>query len=69
MSLGKFIIAADMNDISHLLYFKLTLARPLERDITMPRDNKDEKGVDFEGGAAGSIDNALRIAISTQLKV
>lgn len=35
----------------------------------MPRDSKEEKGVDFEGGAAGSIDKALRIAINSQLKV
>jgi hypothetical protein len=37
----------------------------VERDITAPRANREENGVDFEGGATGSRDNALRIAIRT----
>lgn len=52
--------------VTHLLYFKLTLARPVERDITKPRANKEEKRAAFVGGA-GSIDREFRIAIKTQL--
>lgn len=49
----------------YLLCFKLTLASPVERDITAPRANREEKGVDLEGGATGSRDSALRIAMRT----
>lgn len=52
-------------DPVYLLCFKLTLASPVERDMTAPKANRDEKGVDFEGGATGNKDSALRIAIRT----
>ena len=39
------------------------LARPLERAITIPKEKREEKGVDLEGGEAGSHDNALNKAI------
>jgi len=52
--------------MTYLLYFKLTLARPVERDITTPRANNEENREDFAGDA-GSIDRAFRIAIKNQL--
>lgn len=54
------------HSISNLLYFKLTLARPVDRDITKPRVNKD-KILDFEGGDAGRTERAFRMAIRAQL--
>jgi len=42
---------------------RLVLARPLERAITKPKEKREEKGVDFEGGEAGSQDNPLNSAI------
>lgn len=30
------------------------LARPVEKDMTAPKANNEEKGVDFEGEAMGS---------------
>ena len=51
---------------SHLLCFKLILASPVEKDITAPKANNEEKGVDFEGGAMGIRYNALRTAMRTQ---
>lgn len=53
--------------MSHLLNFKLTLARPVERDMTTPRANNDEYLVDF-GGGAGRMDRAFRMAINNQLQ-
>ena len=50
----------------HLLCFKLILASPVEKDMTAPKANNDEKGVDFEGGATGSKYNALRTAIKAK---
>lgn len=55
-----------MNHATYLLYFKLTLARPVERDMTTPRANNDEKREAFAGDA-GSIDKAFRITIKNQL--
>jgi len=37
----------------------------VDRDITVPKANIDEKGVDFDGGATGNKDNVLRVAIRT----
>lgn len=37
----------------------------MERDITAPKANKEEKGVDLEGGATGNKDIVLRMAIRT----
>ena len=51
----------------HLLNFKLTLARPVERDMTIARANNDENLGDFAGGA-GRMDKALRMAIKNQLQ-
>jgi len=44
------------------------LASPVEKDMTAPKANNEEKGVDFEGGAIGSKYNALRTAIRAQAK-
>lgn len=55
------------NAASHLLYFKLTFARPVERDITMPRESKEEYLVDFDGGDKGRTERAFKIAIIIQL--
>jgi hypothetical protein len=49
------------------LYFKLTLARPVDKDITMPRVTKVDKRVAFEEGDAGRIEKAFRTAINNQL--
>ena len=54
------------NNISNLLYFKLTLARPVDKDITIPRVNKD-KGVDCEGGDAGRREKEFKMTINAQL--
>ena len=54
------------NAIFDLLYFRLTLARPVERDITKPRVNKDKR-VDLDGGDPGSAEKAFKMAISAQL--
>jgi hypothetical protein len=35
----------------------------VEKDITAPKANIDEKGVDFDGGETGNKDNVLRVAI------
>ena len=51
----------------YLLYFKLTLAKPVDRDITNPRVNKVDNQVNFEKGAAGRKENAFSIAIKNQL--
>lgn len=56
-----------MKTNAHLLYFKLTLARPLERDMTVPRANKEENGVVFAEGAAGRSDSMFRVPIKNQL--
>lgn len=50
----------------HLLCFKLILASPVERDMTAPRENKEENGVVLEGGETGSNDNALKMASRNQ---
>ena len=63
-----YVSLADSTGIFHLLYFKLTLARPVERDMTMPRAIREEAGVDFVEGDAGRSENTLRIAIRNQLK-
>lgn len=65
METNKSIAKRDAT--SHLLYFKLTLARPVERDITIPRAVNEEYLVDFEGGDVERKDNAFRIAINSQL--
>lgn len=57
-----------MRVLSHLLYFKLTFARPVDSDITIPRDNKVEYFADFEGGDSERIERAFRIAIINQLQ-
>ena len=51
----------------YLLYFKLTLARPVDRDMTNPRVNKADSLVDFEEGEAGSKENTFSTAIKSQL--
>lgn len=56
----------NRNNISNLLYFKLTLARPVEKDITKPRVNK-VKLVGFDGGDAERIEKTFKMAISVQL--
>lgn len=48
------------------MYFKLTLARLVDKDITTPRVNK-AKGVDFEGGDAGKRAKEFKMAINAQL--
>ena len=48
------------------MYFKLTLVRPVVKDITKPRVNKLDEYVDFVGGA-GRIERAFRTAINSQL--
>ena len=53
--------------MSYLLYFKLTFARPVERDITTPRDSNEENLLDFEGGDRERMDKALRMAMINQL--
>ena len=58
-----------MDAMPHLLYFKLTLARPVERDITIPRAINEEYFVDFDGGDVERIDRAFRIAINNQLHI
>lgn len=62
---GKLSVA-NRSIKSHLLYFKLTLARPVENDITNPRVNKDKRP-DFAGGDAGRRAKAFRTAIKAQL--
>jgi len=47
---------------SYLLCFKLTLERPVEKAMTTPKANKEENGVDLDGGDAGSSESALKIA-------
>jgi len=49
------------------LYFKLTLARPVDRDITVPRVIKVDNRVNFEEGDAGRIEKVFRMAINNQL--
>lgn len=61
-----FSVGRNTDEISHLLYFKLTLARPVEKAITKPRVNNVDKRVNF-GGHAGRIDRAFRTAIKNQL--
>lgn len=51
----------------YLLYFKLTFARPVERDITIPRDNNEEYFVDFGGGDSERIEKPFKMAIINQL--
>jgi len=41
------------------------LARPEAKAMTAPKAKREEKGVDLEGGEAGSSDNALKIASRT----
>lgn len=53
--------------MSHLLYFKLTFARPVERDITIPRDSNEEYFVDFGGEDRERIDRVFKSAIINQL--
>jgi hypothetical protein len=38
----------------------------VEKDITAPKANNEEKGVDFGGGAMGIKYNALRTVMRTQ---
>lgn len=52
---------------SHLLYFKLTLASPVDRDITKPSVSRVDERVVFDRGDAGRIDKKLKIAINIQL--
>lgn len=61
-------VIQGMNYSCHLLCFKLILASPVEKDMTAPKANNEEKGVDFEGGAIGSKYNALRRAIKAKAK-
>lgn len=60
------LIGENSYEISHLLYFKLTLARPVDRAITKPRVNNVDMRADFEGDA-GRIDRDFRMAINNQL--
>lgn len=53
--------------MSHLLYFKLTFARPVESDITIPRDIKVEYFAAFGGGDRERIDRVFKSAIINQL--
>jgi len=53
--------------LSYLLYFKLTLAKPVDREITNPRANKVDIRVDFVDGDGGSKENAFSIATKNQL--
>lgn len=53
--------------MSYLLNFKLTLARPVDRDMTTPRANNKEYLDDFAGGA-GRMDRAFSMAINNQLQ-
>lgn len=53
--------------LTYLLNFKLTFARPVESDITMPRDSKDENFADFGGGEREMIERVFKIAIINQL--
>lgn len=46
--------------------FRLVLARPDAKAMTAPKLNNEEKGVDLEGGATGSNDNALKMASRIQ---
>ena len=62
MSPRKLVI----NLLSYLLYFKLTLARPVDTELTKPKVNKD-KGANFEEGDAGRIEKKFKIAINAQL--
>ena len=52
---------------SHLLYFKLTFASPVDSDITKPRVSKVDERVVFDSGDAGRIAKKLKIAINIQL--
>lgn len=52
-----------------LLCFKLMLASPEAKAMTAPKANKDEKGVDLDGGEAGSNESALKMASRTQAVV
>lgn len=38
------------------------MARPEAKDMTMPKENREVKGVVFDGGETGSKDNALKMA-------
>lgn len=49
------------------MYVRLTLARPVDRDITVPRVIKVDRRVDFEEGDAGRIEKAFKMAIKNQL--
>lgn len=62
-------MASEIEIESHLLYFKLTLARPLERAITVPRAKRELKGVDFDGGHTGSNEVILNRASNSQLTI
>lgn len=53
--------------MSHLLYFKLTFARPVEKDITIPSENNEEYFIDFGGGDRERIDIAFKSAMINQL--
>jgi hypothetical protein len=53
--------------LGYLLYFKLTLAKPVDRDITNPRANKVDIRVDFVEGDGGSKENAFSTAMKNQL--
>lgn len=53
--------------MSDLLYFKLTFARPVESDITIPRDIKVEYFAAFGGGDRERIDRVFKSAIINQL--
>lgn len=49
------------------MYFKLTLARPVETAMTMARTKRVEKGVALAGGGEGSREAALSRPIRSQL--
>lgn len=42
------------------------MARPEAKAMTTPKEKREEKGVVFEGGEAGSNENALKMASRTQ---
>lgn len=44
------------------------MASPVEKDMTAPKANNEEKGVDLEGEAIGSKYNALRTDIKAKAK-
>lgn len=52
---------------SHLLYFKLTLASPVDRDITKPSVSRVDERVVLDRGDAGRIEKKFKIAINIQL--